>query len=99
MPNQKFIDMLEAFVAGTKRSREFVREIDEEFYACGLHEEDELHGLQLALDLFGVPKGQYGYDEAELSAECRGALVHLRKKPIQPPQTNSARLRLAPCLT
>ena len=52
---QKLIRMLEAFVAGESTSHEFVREMDGEFWACELNEDDRFSELLMALDIFGVP--------------------------------------------
>lgn len=78
--HQKLIQMLEAFVAGENTSREFVKQIDAEFWACELNEDDRFSGLLMALDMFGVPLEDHGYDEKMLAFECREALWLLKNR-------------------
>jgi len=85
MPTQKLIEMLETFIAGRNRSRQLVWQIEEELVACGLHQDDDIPGFLVTLDLFGVAKDQYGTDENEVASACREVLDVLRKRPIQPP--------------
>jgi hypothetical protein len=75
---QKLIGMLETFVTGERTSLEFVQEIEAEFWSCGLNEDDRFSGLMMALDMFGVPAKDFGYDEKMLASECRGALRLLK---------------------
>jgi hypothetical protein len=77
---QKFIQMLETFVTGEHTSHEFVREMDEEFWTCGLNEDDRFSDLLTALDMFGVPAKDFGCDEKTLASECRYALRLLKEQ-------------------
>jgi len=77
-PPDQFIRMLESFVAGENTSRDFVSKMESEFYACALQEDDRFSDLQMALDMFGVPAKDYGYDDKMLSHECRYALRLLK---------------------
>jgi len=77
---QKLIRMLEAFIAGESTSHEFVREMDGEFWACELNEDDRFSDLLMALDMFGVPAKDFGYDQKMLASECRYALRLLNKR-------------------
>ena len=76
--NQKLILMMEAFVSGERTSHEFVREMDAEFWASGLNEDDRFSDLLMALDMFGVPREDHGVDAKTLASECRYALRVLR---------------------
>jgi hypothetical protein len=73
---QKLIRMMEAFVSGQSTSLLAVREMEAEFGACGLVEDDRFHDLMMALDLFAVPPKDFGYgcDPKHLASECRYAL-------------------------
>jgi len=77
---QKLIQMMEAFVSGQSTSLQAVREMEAEFGACGLLEDDRFHDLMMALDLFAVPTKEFGYgcDPKHLSSECQYALRLLR---------------------
>ncbi len=75
---QKLIRMMEAFVSGGSTSHEFVREMDGEFWACGLNDDDQFSDLLTALDMFGVPREDFGADEKTLASECQNALRLLR---------------------
>ena len=77
---QKLIRMMEAFVSGESTSLQAVREMEAEFGACGLVEDDRFHDLMMALDLFAVPTKDFGYDcdPKHLTSECRYALRVLR---------------------
>ena len=75
---QKLVRMLEAFVAGEDRSFQFVREMDGEFWASGLNEDDRFSDLLMALDMFGVPAKDFGCDEKALASECQYALRLLK---------------------
>jgi len=78
---QKFITMLEAFVSDQNTSLQFVREMDGEFWACGLNEDDRFSDLLMALDMFGVPREDFGSDEKTLASQCRYALRLLKDEP------------------
>jgi hypothetical protein len=77
---QKLIRMIETFVSGESTSLHAVREMEAEFGACGLVEDDRFHDLMMALDLFAVPNKDFGYgcDPKHLASECRYALRVLR---------------------
>src|SRR6266516_1720747 len=55
-------------------SLQFVREMDGEFWACGLNEDDRFSDLLMDLDMFGVPREDFGSDEKTLASQCRYAL-------------------------
>jgi len=75
---QKLIEMMDAFVNGRSRSREFVGQIEGEFAASPLDEEERFRDLQLALAMFGV--GEREADEKMLAGECKHALRLLREE-------------------
>ena len=77
---QKLIRMMEAFVSGEGVSLQAVREMEAEFGACGLIEDDRFHDLMMALDLFAVPPTDFGHssDPKHLATECRHALSVLK---------------------
>lgn len=77
---QNFIRMLEEFLEGKNTSLKFVKEMETEFWACGLNEDDHFSDLMMALDMFGVPAKDFGYDEKILVSECRGALRLLKEE-------------------
>lgn len=68
--------MMEAFVSGENTSLQSVSEMEAEFGACGLVEDDRFHDLMMALDLFAVLPKDFGYgcDPKHLANECRYAL-------------------------
>ncbi len=76
---QHLIRMMDAFVAGEGTSRDFVGEMEGEFVACGLDDDDQFSDLQLALAMFGA--GDREPDEKMLAGECRYALRVLRERP------------------
>jgi hypothetical protein len=78
---QKLVRMLEAFVAAEDRSIHFVREMEAEFWATRLNEDDRFSDLLMALDMFGVPARDFGCEEKTLASECRYALRLLRGEP------------------
>jgi len=78
---QKFITMLESFFSDQNTSLQFVREMDGEFWACGLNEDDRFSDLLMALDMFGVPREDFGSDEKTLASQCRYALRLLKDEP------------------
>lgn len=75
---QKLIRMMETFVSGVSTSHQFVRELDDEFWACGLNADDRFSDLLTALDMFGVPREDFGTDEKTLASEFQNALRLLR---------------------
>ena len=75
---QKLIRMLEAFVSGESTSHEFVRELDGEFWTCGLNEDEQFYDLLIALVMYRVSTKDFGYDEKMLASECRCALRLLK---------------------
>jgi hypothetical protein len=68
----ELIPMMEAFVSGASRSREFVAQMEGSFATSPLDEDERFSDLQLALALFGAGKRED--DERMLAAECRYAL-------------------------
>jgi|GEM_PF-5386279 len=70
--------MMEAFVSGESTSHEFIRQMNAEFWAAGLNEDDRFSDLLMALDLFGVPREDFGVDAKMLTSECQYALRILR---------------------
>ena len=78
---QKLILMLETFVAGESTSHQFIKDMEGEFWACGLNEDVRFSDLMMALDMFGVPREDFGYDEKELTSQCRYASRLLKDEP------------------
>jgi len=80
---QRLIQMMEAFVCGESTSLQFVKEMETEFWACGLNDDDRFHDLLMTLDLFAVPIKDFGYacDSKPLAAQCRYALRVLKDGP------------------
>jgi hypothetical protein len=66
--------MMESFVAGENRTRQFVGELVGEFAACGLDDDDRFTDLQYALAMFGNPD-YLSVDEKYLAAEFQRALT------------------------
>ena len=64
--------MMDAFVTGQSRSRDFVNQIEGEFAAIDLDDDQRFSELQLALAMFG--SGESEADETMLSGECKDAL-------------------------
>ena len=80
---QKLIQMMEAFVSGESTSLQFVKEMETEFWACGLNEDDRFHDLLMTLDLFAVSTKDFGHacDPKPLATHCRYALRVLKNEP------------------
>ncbi len=74
---QKLVTMIERFVVGDCRTRDFVRDLESCFAACEFDDTDELADLQLALAVFGASSRQQ--DEDALERECQHALKILDK--------------------
>ena len=74
---QKLIAMMEAFVSGQSRSRDFVTGMEGEFAASDLDDDERFSDLQLALAMFGASDREY--DEKMLAGECHYALRVLRE--------------------
>ena len=70
--HQKLIEMMDAFISGRSRSREFVSQMESEFAASPLDEDERFSDLQLALAMFGAAGREA--DEKMLAGECRYAL-------------------------
>lgn len=68
--------MLDAFVTGKSRSRDFVAQIEAECDSCGLDTDPRFSDLKYALAVFNA--GSLIYDEESLAHECRQALKLLR---------------------
>lgn len=76
---EQLIQMMEAFVCGKSRSRDFVRKMEGEFATCGLDDDERFSDLQHALAMFGDSDREA--DEHMLAGECEHALRVLREKP------------------
>ena len=74
---QKLIGMMDAFVSGESRSREIVGQMEGEFAATDLDDDERFRDLQLALAMFGAAEREH--DERILVGECKHALRLLRK--------------------
>jgi hypothetical protein len=74
---QKLIGMLEAFVAGQNRSRDFVSQMEGEFATSDLDDDGRFGGLRYALAMFGASDREYG--EKMLAEECKYALRILKE--------------------
>jgi hypothetical protein len=72
----KLIQMIDAFIAGESRSRDFVSQMEGEFAASGLDDDEQFSDLQYALAMFGA--GSREDDEKMLVDECRCAVKLLR---------------------
>jgi len=73
----KLIQMIDAFISGENRSRDFVGQMEGEFAASGLDDDERFSDLQHALAMFGA--GSREDDEKVLADECRYALRLLRE--------------------
>jgi hypothetical protein len=73
---QKLITMMEAFVSGQSRSRDFVRQMEGEFTTSDLDDDERFSDLHLALAMFGAADREA--DEKMLASECKYALRLLR---------------------
>lgn len=74
---QKLITMMETFVSGHGRSRDFVRQMEGEFATSDLDDDERFSDLQLALAMFGAADREA--DEKLLASECKYALRLLRE--------------------
>jgi len=74
---QKLVEMMEAFVAGQSRSRDFVTQMEGEFATSDLDDDERFSDLQLALAMFGAADREA--DEKKLAGECKYALRVLRE--------------------
>lgn len=81
---QQLIRMLNVFVAGGGRSRDFVGKMEGEFAECGLDDDDRLSDLKTALAMFGA--GDRAADEKMLADECRYALRLIQETPGNSPR-------------
>jgi len=75
---QKLIGMMDAFVSGQSRSRDFVSQMEGEFATSDLDNDDRFSDLQLALAMFGAVDREE--DEKMLAGECKYALRLLREE-------------------
>jgi hypothetical protein len=75
---QKLIGMMDAFVCGQSRSRDFVGQMEAEFAISGLDDDERFRDLQLALAMFGV--GEREDDEKMLAGQCKYALRILKEQ-------------------
>jgi hypothetical protein len=76
--HQKLIEMMEAFMSGRSRSREFVSQMESKFARSPLDEDERFSDLQLALAMFGA--GDRDADEKMLAGECKYAVRILREE-------------------
>ncbi len=74
---QKLIGMMDAFVSGQSRSRDFVGQMEGEFATSDLDDDERFCDLQLALAMFGA--GDREDDEKMLASECKYFLRLLRE--------------------
>jgi len=75
---QQLVRMMDAFVAGEGRSRDFVKKMEDKLAACGLDDDDQFSDLQLVLAMFGPETGSRR--GRLLVSECRHALRLLRER-------------------
>jgi len=71
------IELMNAFVTGQSRSRDFVSLIEGEFVAMDLDGDERFSDLQLALAMFGA--GEREADETMLAGECKDAFRILKR--------------------
>ena len=76
---QKLIGMMDAFVSGQNRSRNFVSEMEGEFATSDLDEDERFTDLQLVPAMFGASDQEP--DEKMLTGKCRYALRLLKEEP------------------
>jgi hypothetical protein len=69
--------MMEAFVSGQSRSRDFIKQMESEFAISDLDDDERFSDLQLALAVFGAADREA--DEKMLAGECKYALRVLRE--------------------
>ena len=69
---RELIEAMEAFVSGSRRSRDYVRHMEGLFATSPLDEDERFSDLQSALALFGA--GEREHDERMLASECRYTL-------------------------
>jgi hypothetical protein len=70
--HRELIEAMEAFVSGSRRSRDDVSHMEGLFATSPLDEDERFADLQLALALFGAADREH--DERMLASECRYAL-------------------------
>jgi hypothetical protein len=75
---QKLIGMMEDFVSGQSRSRDFVCEMESEFATSDLDDDERFNDLQLALAMIGA--ADHEHEQKMLVGECEYALRLLREK-------------------
>ena len=75
---QKLIGLMDAFVSGQSRSRDFVGQMEGEFVTSDLDDDERFRDLQLALAMFGA--GEHEDDEKMLAGECKYALRVLKEE-------------------
>jgi hypothetical protein len=74
----KLIGMMDAFVSGQSRSRDFVGQLEGEFATSDLDDDERFSDLQLALAMFGAAGREQ--DEKVLAGACKYALKLLREE-------------------
>jgi len=75
---QNLIAMMEAFVSGQRRSRDFVSQMEGEFANNDLDNDERFGDFTLALAMFGAAESEY--DEKMLADECAFAMRLLREQ-------------------
>ena len=65
---QKLIAMMEAFVSGQSRSRDFVTQMEGKFATSDLDDDERFSDLQLALAMFGASDREH--DEKMLAVSA-----------------------------
>lgn len=70
--------MMDAFVSGKSRSRDFVEQMEGEFATSDLDDDERFSDLKLALAMFGAADREH--DEKTLAGECKYALRLLREE-------------------
>ena len=95
---QKLIGMMEAFVSGQSRSRDFVSQLEGEFATSDLDDDERSEDLKWALAMFGA--SDIESDNKMLAGECRYALRLLREDYDGLPcaATNPARASWLQCM-
>ena len=92
---RELIEAMEAFVSGSRRSRDDVKRMEDLFATSPLDDDQRFSDLQLALALFGA--GGREHDERMLASECRYALrlLHENVAGSPPPKKSSLGFLLA----
>ena len=73
----ELVQMVEAYLAGNGRTRDFIREMEGKFAASGLDGDDRFSDLQYALAMFGARTSEH--DEELLARACQSSVDLLRQ--------------------